>query len=538
MFCFIHGLSSPREERCYFLKWMKLNLDNLTREQLSYSRQFYKQHCERQRDNSTVKTDDYSLGNEHFLRELSQLYELSILFPVDYLSQQTAKLPLLCAEMMLDGFPLELVDGEASNMPTNWIRAVLRQLYELTAPNSNICVVSVLGVQSSGKSTLLNIMFGIQFAVSSGKCTQGAYMQLIKVREDFRKQLGCDFIMVIDTEGLKSPELAELVDSHVHDNELATLVVGLSDITIINMSMENVTEMKDTLQIVGHAFLRMKQAGENKPCCLFVHQNMASVAAHEKSLKDRLLLVQQLNEMIEIAAKMEKKGSKKFTDIMAYNNTAYIPNLWQGNPPMAPVNTGYCEAVDELKKCIMGFIADNCREEQSILDFERWTEDLWLAVKYENFIFSFRNSLVADAYTRLCIQFNMWDWAFRKHMYSWLREAETKISNSELVSLGSWDQMEGLLQSLKTEAECELDKAEEHILLSLADYYQKKEKDHVYLVKMYKEDFVNSAKSLRRETHNSIMNKLETAMEIKKGKVKLEVVKTSNSLAMEIQCVL
>ncbi|KAM3864900.1 interferon-induced very large GTPase 1-like [Diretmus argenteus] len=441
--------------------------------------------------------------------------------------------------MMLDGLPLELVDGEASNMPMNWVKAVLTELHKLTAPNNNIRVVSVLGVQSSGKSTLLNIMFGVQFAVSNGKCTRGAYMQLMKVKEDLRNQLGCDFLMVIDTEGLKSPELAELVDSHAHDNELATLVVGLSDITIINMSMENAAEMKDTLQIVGHAFLRMNQVGKKKPRCLFVHQNMASVAAHKKSAKDRMLLLQQLNEMIEIAARMEKKGNTKFTDIMAYDpekDTAYIPNLWQGNPPMAPVNTGYCEAVDELKKRVLGFITENKSEVQSILDFQKWTEDLWLAVKYENFIFSFRNSLVADAYTKLCIQFNTWDWAFRKHMYSWLREAETKIANAELVSHGSWDstQSEGLLQSLKIEGECELDKAEGQILLSLKDYYQRK-KDHVYLVEMYKQDFVNSAKGLRLEIHNSIINKFETAMEIKKGKTKLEILTKSHSVAMEKQ---
>ena len=67
-------------------------------------------------------------------------------------------------------------------------------------------------------------------------------MQLIRVEEDLKEQLDCDFIMVIDTEGLKAPELAQLVNSYEHDNELATMVVGLSDITIINIAMENAAE--------------------------------------------------------------------------------------------------------------------------------------------------------------------------------------------------------------------------------------------------------------------------------------------------------
>ncbi|KAF3852879.1 hypothetical protein F7725_006234 [Dissostichus mawsoni] len=133
---------------------------------------------------------------------------------------------------MLDGFPLELVDGEASNIPIGWLN-------DLVSPKNKILVVTVLGVQSTGKSTLLNTMFGVQFAVSSGRCTRGAFMLLIKINEDVRKDFNCDFMVIIDTEGLKSPELAQLDNSHEHDNELATLVVGLSDITIINIAMEN-----------------------------------------------------------------------------------------------------------------------------------------------------------------------------------------------------------------------------------------------------------------------------------------------------------
>ena len=35
-------------------------------------------------------------------------------------------------------------------------------------------VISVLGIWSTGKSVLLNTMFGLQFSVGIGKCMQGA----------------------------------------------------------------------------------------------------------------------------------------------------------------------------------------------------------------------------------------------------------------------------------------------------------------------------------------------------------------------------
>ncbi|XP_025760777.1 up-regulator of cell proliferation-like [Oreochromis niloticus] len=373
MKCFIDAISSPGTERFYFLKWMRMNLDNLSRIKLSELQEKYKEKSKNSENKEEVKEIDRqisnsSLGTEHFFREMGQIYEASLSLPqTDPARQQLQHLPKLCAELLLDGFPLELVDGDASNIPLRWVSDVLSQLSDLVSPNRKILVVTVLGVQSTGKSTLLYTMFGVQFAVSSGRCTRGAFMSLIKINEDMKKVLNCDFMLIIDTESLKSPELAQLDNSHEHDNELATLVVGLSDVTIVNTAMENSTEMKDILQIVVHAFLRMKEVGK-KPKCVFVHQNVSDVSAHEKNLRDRKLLLEQLNEMTQAAVKMEKKEeNKSFTDVMEYSPDTgnwYIPGLWNGNPPMAPVNAGYSEAVYELKKHIIQLLG-NCSETAS-----------------------------------------------------------------------------------------------------------------------------------------------------------------------------
>lgn len=265
---FITALSSSRLERSYFLKWMGMNLDTLCHKTLSDLREQYKEKCQDPFENrmEIAKLDhqilNSALGTEHFLREMGQIYEAAIsLSKVSASQQQVLLLPGLCAELLLDGFPLELVDGDASNIPLMWVRDVLEQLNVLVRGKNKIRVITVLGVQSTGKSTLLNTMFGVQFAVSNGCCTRGAFMLLIQITDSFRKELGCDYLLIVDTEGLKSSELTQLDDSHEHDNELATLVTGLSDITIINIVMENSTDMKDTLQIVLHAFLRMKAVG-------------------------------------------------------------------------------------------------------------------------------------------------------------------------------------------------------------------------------------------------------------------------------------
>ncbi|KAM9398953.1 interferon-induced very large GTPase 1-like isoform 3-T3 [Salvelinus alpinus] len=538
---FIFGMSRSGPERSYFLKWMRINLDNLSRQNLSALRDQYKDLCQ----NSPEKKDDIkdldkqlsdcSLGLEHFLRELGQLYESACSLPESSLQRkQMEHLPGLCAQMLLDGFPVELVDGDASNIPLKWISAVLTQLHTLVDSNSKIRVVTVLGVQSTGKSTLLNTMFGVQFAVSSGRCTRGAFMLLIKVNKELKEELKCDFIMVIDTEGLKSPELSQLDDSYEHDNELATLVIGLSDVTIINIAMENSTEMKDILQIVVHAFIRMKEVGK-KPICHFVHQNVSDMSAHDNNMRDRKKLLEQLNEMTQAAARMEKKENiTKFTDVMDYDpdtSSCYIPGLWHGTPPMAPVNAGYSEAVYSFKKTLMKDFR-NCQSNDDMTHFLKWTQSLWESVKFEKFIFSFRNSLVADAYSRLCSEYNGWEWTFQKEMYKWMVSAETKISNIVMTDQHLQRSIRDVLQDLMIEASGKLSLGEKEIQDNLVKYFEKQD-GHVNLVEKYKEDFVSSAKTLRRETENTVRNKLQGAVEIKEGMTELNNIKSSQASTME-----
>ncbi|XP_063049203.1 up-regulator of cell proliferation-like [Engraulis encrasicolus] len=540
---FIAGISLSETKRLYFLKWLKIQLDTLTRHNLSKLKQQYKDCCinlpenKEQINSLDEQISNCSLGPEHFFRELGQIYECACSLPQHHPArQQVQHLPRLCAQMLLDGFPMELVDGDASNIPMKWISAVLTDLNQLVDTKSRILVLTVLGVQSTGKSTLLNTMFGLQFAVSSGRCTRGAFMLLMKVSEELRPELNCDFIMVIDTEGLKSPELAALDTSYEHDNELATLVIGLSDITIINVAMENNTEMKDILQIAVHAFLRMKEVGK-KPRCLFVHQNVSDMSAHDNNMRDRNKLVEQLNEMTLAAAKMEKKESNtKFTDVMKYDpdkDSYYIPGLWHGTPPMAPVNTGYSEAVYELKKNLISLFESNDLKSNDATAFLKWTESLWNAVKFENFIFNFRNSLAADAYLDLCTHYSSWEWTFQSEMNSWLEAKTTVISNFGITGRNvQISEIHTTLQDMLHEASDELNKEEQNILQNIEKYFEKKD-NKVSLVHKYKQEFINSAKAFTRETKMSIRQSLEQAVEIRKEMDKVNTIKSKQTETIE-----
>ncbi|XP_073490875.1 up-regulator of cell proliferation-like [Aquarana catesbeiana] len=534
---FMHALNDlSLKERQYFLKWMKFNLDAIVRDNLSKLQAIYKEKCNNLAQNKRElrdldqKISNSCLGVEHFLREMGQFYEAEWSTAKHTVIEQNKKkfadLPKIAADLLLDGFPLELIDGDASNIPLQWITDVLTELDKKTGGQCKLRVITVLGVQSTGKSTLLNTMFGLQFPVDSGRCTRGAFMTLLNVKEDFQEKLGCQFILVIDTEGLKAPELASLEGSYEHDNELATLVVGLSDITIVNMAMENTEEMRDVLQIVVHAFLRMKEIGL-KPNCQFAHQNVSDVSANDQNMRHRKLLLENLNEMTKIAAKMEKKyGISAFTDVMKYDlnkDNWYVPGLWQGDPPMAPVNLGYSSQVHELKLYLFKFMdAQKSNSNQlNISNFITWIKSLWRSVKHEKFIFSFRNSLVAKAYNRLSVEYSSWEWDFCKTIHNWVISEENNIKN----------QSEDICESNIEELQNILLEEENKMIASLEKYFETTE--NINLIERYRVEFKLSIKSLRNKLEINALNKCHEAVCIQKMKRKIQDIQIRSQALIE-----
>ncbi|PAA65305.1 hypothetical protein BOX15_Mlig029572g1, partial [Macrostomum lignano] len=379
--------------------------------------------------------EENSFGLEHVFRELSQVYEAIV--SSESLSKQnqdfTSSLLSSAVQLLLHGHALELIDGEASSVAIDWIDAVLKKLDD-TVDKKTLLVVSVLGVQSSGKSTLLNTMFGLQLPVSAGRCTRGAFMQLVKNNKD-KSGLPVDFIVVIDTEGLRAPELGEGVKTR--DNELATMAVGLADVTIMNIMGESVTDISDVLQIVVHAFLRMRMAFQKlrlDKTCLFVHQNVCAVDSAEKTQKAKVKLVETLDKTVETAAQEEGIDDvKKFTDIIAFDaskNVVFLSNLWEGKPPFAAVSPAYSRDVQETKQLILTVLQSFKDYNLSVSDLAVRIKDLWDAVCKEDFVFGFRNTLELRAYKEVEKKFRELKTRLEASTFQWLMDDGAKMLNS------------------------------------------------------------------------------------------------------------
>ena len=71
-------------------------------------------------------------------------------------------------EYMIEGNPFEIVDGDNFEMQGNFLKEVFKLFSK-----KKFFIVSIIGQQNSGKSTLLNFLFGTSFDVRDGRCTKG-----------------------------------------------------------------------------------------------------------------------------------------------------------------------------------------------------------------------------------------------------------------------------------------------------------------------------------------------------------------------------
>ena len=440
----------------YFMIWLRFRLDDLSREilppfyvnihqkrkELSDIQKKHDETAEKRCQEELQALDhqliNASFGLEHLLRELGQIYEATTAENTESAAQSSEShsmikgLPQIAAQLLCDGFPLELLDGDASHIPQKWISAVLNSLARILkgkhGSNPSIYILSVLGVQSAGKSTLLNTVFGVQFSVSAGRCTRGAFMQLIPVHPSLLEKTGVHYFLVIDTEGLRAPELDQLA-SREHDNELATFVIGMANLTLINVAGEVSGDMDDILHTVVHAFLRMNQV-HLRPSCHIIHQHVVAVGAEEKMMQGRLKTKDNLDKMTKAAAKETgvETNYTHFEDVIKFDHekdVSFFPDLWNGKPPMARVSSVYSEEAQHLKLAVISNSATITK--YSLPDITLHLERLWKAILQEDFVFPFQNTFEIIAFKTLEGKYGDWSWSFKKDMNEWERMAEKEL---------------------------------------------------------------------------------------------------------------
>lgn len=159
-------------------------------------------------------------------------------------------------DYITSGFPFEIIDGENFYYQEQFLYQTLKPF-----PGKKILVISVIGPQNSGKSTLLNSMFGTFFDVRDGRCTRGIYGSFVK-----SNRLDFDYILLIDTEGLLS---IERTDSE-YDRRIVLFCLAVSHVVIVNIDGELTTTVQDMLTLCTDSLKNMDVTRIPKPVIHFI----------------------------------------------------------------------------------------------------------------------------------------------------------------------------------------------------------------------------------------------------------------------------
>ena len=506
--------SDHDDARNFFLGWLKLLLDDRSREVLSGLRTEYnkakKANSEDRAKKLGVALCDASIGLEHFFREISQVYETLVyvdqLYSSKQMEQTVVKLPHVMAKILMSGQSLEMIDGDASYLPVKWISAVFNEMQNICKP-ANLYTISIVGVQSTGKSTLLNIMFGLNFNVSAGRCTRGANMQLLSLDEDARQRCNWDHLLLIDTEGLRAPELQFI--SKEHDNQLATLVIGLADTAIINMGGETQSEFSDILQTVTHALIRMDKV-ELHPGCIFVHQHTSSPGVQAKAVSGRQAFLEMLDENVRRASELEmvKNKYKKFSEVITFDEQSdvkYFSSLWEGIPPMTKVNKQYTDNATNLKELLI----NKSIVPSTFTTFSEKMLSLWSAVLLEHFLFSFKNTLEVAARREFDQKHCLWNEKFHQDLLQW--EKDSKLESHQ-------DTPENMKMLLLKKVNDALDRRYSDIQQEREVYF--KESEYRQQLVNWKQESLDIINEAKRNYHKEAEILNEQLAVIQKNKVK------------------
>ncbi|CAF1299577.1 unnamed protein product [Rotaria sp. Silwood1] len=176
------------------------------------------------------------------------------------------------AELVYKGFALHILRGR----PLQSHSQLLKMCMEKLNFGDSVAILTVIGEQSSAKSSLLNSTFGCNFHVSAGRCTIGLYLGLA-----YYKNMS---IIILDTEGLMSLEES----GSIFDNQIVTMAVLSSNLVLVNHKGEISSSLEDLIGMSLYAKIQI-QSSPFKPQLLFV--------LRDQTQRDMKIFQQQLNKL-------------------------------------------------------------------------------------------------------------------------------------------------------------------------------------------------------------------------------------------------
>ena len=211
------------------------------------------------------------------------------------------------AELVYRGFAIHILRNRPLLCQSKLMEMCLKRLRVIEG--GPLVVLTVIGEQSSAKSSLLNTAFGCNFRVSAGRCTIGMYLGVA-----YYKTMT---IVILDSEGLLSLEES----GSIFDNQMITMAILSSHIVLINHKGELSSNLEGLIGMSLYAKLQI-QSSPFKPKLMFVLRDQMD--------REKNIFVEQLSRL-----RTNLQNSSKFLRVsidheleMGDENLALLPSAF------------------------------------------------------------------------------------------------------------------------------------------------------------------------------------------------------------------
>ena len=267
------------------------------------------------------KIDSKVVTIEKVWRELVEFFDCYTYYKPNIAQVSLKKDTIVSAftKCMQSSCAMELLDGDHLVVHPEFLGEVFSR-FAKTGGETGCRTVSILGPQSSGKSTIANALWGGDFATSAGRCTKGLYASIFRTNFD-----GLPWLLFLDTEGLCSVE-----NEPEFDQKLALLTIAMSDVILINVRGDIDIKVSNVLQIAVFCLREMSiLEGQRRPELVFVQRDMVDFS-QSKSATTMNILEKSMRDATKLLKNPDGR-QVELKDILHFNRDSLflMPSAYQ-----------------------------------------------------------------------------------------------------------------------------------------------------------------------------------------------------------------
>ena len=347
---------------------------------------------EKEKQKNSKSIDDKIINRDIFMRELLAIYGDKKFFESENSEPGNSNPQFKCnfkidayinslSEYMIKGNEIELIDGDNNNFNSDIVSQIFKKIDTKYRKDNEEppFVVSVIGPQSTGKSTLLNMLFGSNFLTSAGRCTKGLYASLFTT-----KYPKASTFLVLDTEGLLSVEKA----NEEYDKKLTLFCIACSQIILINLNGEVNTAMKKVLSISVFVANQLRVL-RIRPMIMFVLRNMMDLDVNKQketinNVKKELKEISKLSGL-ELSQVLNFQEEKAFFLMFTAFNKDFVYNKGKELFQQSRTNFKFATLTLELREKIFNEANTSQLMFRSLSDWVKRASEIWKTIDlYDN----------------------------------------------------------------------------------------------------------------------------------------------------------